>query len=71
MSKLFELEQEILRCWQIADDLKHVAERSEKGPYLGINKNLLTLAEYYDFRFGILFETLEALIKEKHKSVGE
>jgi hypothetical protein len=68
---MFELEQQILQCWQITDDLANIAKRSTKGPYLGINKNLTTIKDYYDFRFNNLFETLEAAIKENHKPVGE
>lgn len=71
MSKLFELEQQIIQCWGITDDLASIAKRSKIGPYLGIDKNLNTIKDYYDFKFNILFETLEAALKEKHKPVGE
>ncbi len=71
MSKIYELEQEILTCWQITDDLKKVIAVSPQGDYGSLIARVNILREFYNLKFEYLFQTLEATIKEKHKSVGE
>jgi hypothetical protein len=61
---MFDLEQEILRCWQITEDLRKLYGDNEFSA-------LDTVLDYYDIRFELLFQTLEAVVKEQHKPVGE
>ena len=54
----FDLEQEILRCWTITNDLKTFSELS-----VGSDK-YETLAENYEIHFEKLWKTFETLIAQ-------
>lgn len=54
----FDLEQEILRCWTITNDLKVFAEMQIESDKYSV------LAENYEVHFEKLWKTFETLIKE-------
>jgi len=49
----FDLEQAIIKCWSVCDDLRS-----------GMNHQIL--ADYYDAKFEQLWEIFEELIHEHH-----
>lgn len=55
----FTLEAQIMNCWNVVDDLKMLADRSDCRP-----ENTQALALIYQMKFEILFETFEQLISE-------
>lgn len=59
MTTRFDLEQQILQCWQITDDIATL-EQQGAGP-----ADFTSLANVYEFKFSQLWETFEKLIAEK------
>lgn len=63
----FDLEQHIMKCWNITDDLDVLYEavcntevdKDQIANVLGGMKQL------YDFKFDILFKCFEEMVKEK------
>ena len=54
----FDLEQQIMQCWSMVDDLKQFVEA-------GANTDeLRALAKVYDRKFDILFETFSTMVSE-------
>jgi hypothetical protein len=51
MKDRFDLEQEILECWKILNDLKE-------------NMEINNLIDYYEQKFQILWSTFEELVKK-------
>lgn len=49
----FDLEQEILDCWKLTDDVKLLAGRSAKP------EDFEALSKVYDHKFNQLWETFE------------
>jgi hypothetical protein len=68
MSVQFDLEQKILDCWGITDDLQDVlTEVLEGGLSKGeISNCLLGLVAIYEIKFAKCFSLFEQYIKEKH-----
>lgn len=71
MSNRFDLEQQILSCWHITDDIgllhKAVLEGKLDDQELTkdeISNYLLGLETIYNMKFQELFNTLETMIKE-------
>jgi hypothetical protein len=56
MADRFQLEQEILRCWNIIED---IGELNQAGKYDLIEPTL----EFYNFKFDKMFETFEDCIQ--------
>ena len=54
----FDLEQQILDCWRVTDDIKQWAD-AIKTP------EMLTLSAYYEYKFNQLWSTFESMIQEK------
>lgn len=55
----FDLEQQILDCWKITDDIPLLESQ-------GANiADMTSLANVYEFKFSQLWETFEALVKER------
>lgn len=54
----FDLEQEILRCWTITNDLKVFAEMCSDSDQFN------SLADNYEIHFEKLWKTFETLIQE-------
>jgi len=70
MTDRFNLEQQILECWNVTSDLRHVTEYVLDAPLEPnredkISNMLLGMEELYNLKFQKLFNTLETLIAEK------
>jgi len=59
MSDRFELEQELLECWKITNDLQMYIDQ---GASIEDTKVLI---DYYERKFQKAWDTFEALIKER------
>lgn len=64
MKTRFDLEDNIMRCWEIVDDLELVSEHTElsSDEYVELLKALRVL---YSLRFTELFSTFEDCIDNK------
>lgn len=64
MKSRFDLEQKILDCWNITDDLKLLAEQDEltQQELLELIESLKTL---YELKFKSLFSIFEECIKNE------
>ena len=58
MRDRFDLEQDILRCWNITEDIRLFSSRGSTP------EQMTALADYYDVYFESLFEQMESMIKE-------
>ena len=56
----FDLEQQIMQCWSMVDDLKQFVEAGAS------TDELRALAKVYERKFDILFETFSTMISEGH-----
>ena len=59
MSERFELEQEILECWKITNDLQMYIDQGAKI------EDTKVLIDYYERKFDKLWNTFETLIHER------
>ena len=55
----FDLEQEILDCWKLTDDIKLLAKRSADV------EDFQALSKVYEHKFTQLWETFEFMIADK------
>lgn len=62
MTKLFDVEQDIMRCWDLNQDLMLMAHEHEDNDEV-CNK-ALGLMNVYEMRFNQLWEDFEGLTKE-------
>lgn len=72
MSDRFDLEQEILECWKIVEDIKlldkNVLEGKVEGDNLTqdeISNYLLGLESIYELKFQRMFNTFSTLVSQK------
>ena len=66
MTDRFELEDQIMQCWHITDDLEIICERAmdrEMSPDQIANL-MIGLKELYSIKFEKMFGTFEQLIAE-------
>lgn len=63
MTDRFKLEEDIMGCWQVVDDLRVVRESAEEGR-VPVNQ-LEALETLYQLKFERLFVTFETLVAEK------
>ena len=72
MSTQFDLEQRIMQCWNIIDDIRVVYTRHLDGekPLTEdeLANILIGMEQLYDIKFYNLFSTYEKLLKEIHES---
>ena len=54
----FDLEQEILECWKVTNDMTMFIEQGAKV------EDFKTLADYYEKKFDRLWSTFESLTQE-------
>ncbi len=66
ISTQFTLEQDILTCWNIIDDLRFFCEGSETWSEDERQNYLIGLIVKYDKRFEKTFKTFEDYLKEYH-----
>lgn len=64
MSNRFDLEQQIMQCWGIVDELDYVMEAVEEGDEDKIFNLLIGLKELYSRKFDKMFDTFEQCIKK-------
>lgn len=71
MNKQFELEQQILDCWGITDDLDILFEATLDAQLSRdkIANIVLGMKDLYNLKFEKTFNTFEELISEKHRAV--
>jgi hypothetical protein len=65
MSNIQDLEQEVLRCWEVTQDLKLLAEVVNDGS--DHTETVKGIAEVYELRFDKAWATYENLVKEYYK----
>jgi hypothetical protein len=61
-NKIQDLEQEVLRCWSITDDLQLLAEQHEENGDLSMQ--ILGIKEVYEMRFRKAWDTYEKVVEE-------
>ena len=70
MKTQFDLEQRIMQCWSIIDDIDmlytNVMDAPEKLTEDHIANILLGMKQLYDLKFNTLMSTYEKFLKEKH-----
>jgi hypothetical protein len=59
----FDLEQQIMDCWSIIDDLQVVLAISQSEDIDRIQNSIIGLRELYGQRFEMLFDTFSECIK--------
>ena len=69
MADRFDLEQGILKCWNVTDDIDMVYRKVMDNPdelnVDEISNLLLGIKSLYDLKFDELFNTFEQLIHDK------
>ena len=68
MKDRFDLEQQILSCWHIVDDIKDITNSIEKNKdnieISEIRNFLNSIATIYEFKFTKLFELYEDVLRD-------
>jgi hypothetical protein len=72
MKDRFDLEQEIMGCWGITDDLQHLLEHIDKGNFDSLSPSdtdelaniVMGLRHIYEMKFTRLFDTFSDCIPE-------
>jgi len=64
MSNIQDLEQEFMRCWDVSQDLKLLAEVVNDGSDYTDTVN--GIAEVYELRFSKAWDTYEKVVAEHH-----
>ena len=64
-TKIQDLEQEFLRCWEITQDLTLIAMEHEDNDEF-CNK-VLGLKHTYEMRFNVAWKSYEAVVKEHYE----
>ena len=59
----FDLEQQILNCWNIIDDINHFTEDPAPNPKL-LQEYVKALSTVYNAKFNKMFDTFSILIEE-------
>ena len=73
MTKIYDLESNLMSCWNITEDLDvlchHVVDVVDYGKLDTdqIANVLIGLRTLYDMKFSMLFEQYEELVREQHK----
>jgi len=68
MSDRFDLEQQILKCWNITEEVQLLNEQVLENDTLTkdqISNYLLGLSTIYDMKFEKMFEQFSDMVKEK------
>lgn len=72
MNTQFDLEQQIMQCWNVTEDIdllyENVLDASPALTHDEIANCLLGMKQLYEMRFNKLFSTFEKLLKEHHES---
>lgn len=65
MTVRFDFEQELLRCWNVTDDIKLLAEFNSKP------EAYTALADLYNIKFEKVWSLFEKLVDETRRSQKE
>lgn len=69
MTDRFDLEQSILKCWNVTDDIdllyENVMDRSPEMTTDDIANALLGMKQIYEMKFEKLFSQFEKLVEER------
>ena len=68
MADRFDFEQQIMKCWNMVDDVEQLYNQVMESDHLNkdeIANYLLGLKTIYNVKFDTLFNQFEQLIKEK------
>ena len=68
MKTRFDLEQEIMNCWHVVDDISMLTKRYLDGPQMTedeVANVLIGIESIYKMRFESLFNTFEDLVTDK------
>lgn len=77
MDKYFELEQNLLQCWNVVDDIKLVTNYILENPECGfmptavqdkVSNMLIGISIMYQLKFEKAMESLETVMREKYES---
>lgn len=60
----FDLEQEIMQCWGVVDDLKMLYSRTDSCSEDELQNALLGIIQLYQWKFETLFNTFEQCVSE-------
>ena len=75
-NNIFDLEQELLDCWKVTDDISMVTEWFMEDPqWKNMNPKLVdaltnkfgAIQELYELKFNKLWSTFEAVCKDYHQ----
>jgi hypothetical protein len=69
MNKLQDMEQQLLRCWEITEDLWLVANEHEDND--DISNKVLGLKHVYEMRFNKLWDLYEKTVSEYYAMRNE
>jgi hypothetical protein len=67
MTDRFDLESQIMSCWQVTTDLSDVAEAILDGPEMtqdDIANALIGMQKLYDIKFNKLYQQFEQLVQD-------
>ena len=66
MTDRFKLEEQIMECWGVVDNLRLVYSEEYQDATEDVKLNILIgLVDLYDLKFQILQTTMEQLIRER------
>ena len=69
METRFDLEQQIMQCWCVVDDIRVVLSKINDMNDDKREVTLEGLASLYDVKFDVMFNTFEKMIAENQTSV--
>ena len=55
----FDLEQELLECWKVVEDIKMFSGRDAKP------EDWQALSTYYEYKFNTLWDTFENMVHDR------
>ena len=65
MTTRFDLEQAIMDCWHVVDDIKTVSNRASSLTPDQLSNALIGIETLYQMKFEDLFEKFESMISHK------
>lgn len=68
--KIVNLEQQMLECWKVIDDMelvaRHIKNTSELSDAEVMYKYIVAIKDLYDLKFQNMWDTFERVCKEYH-----
>ena len=66
MTTRFDLEQQIMACWSVVEDIETVAMAADDISTDELQNALIGLKSLYSLKFNRLFETFEGCLRENN-----